>query len=190
MTAVVAASLAAAVATQDQPPALPLAITTTWIERAEGLPPGTGFPRVEVLNTGKRAILAWGIRWVLKRPDGRRVGSSGFSVDAASVPPEHRKMSIAPGQTSDSNFSGAVVPADSLFSDISLTFVIFDDDTALGDAEPDPKFREEPYYIEILARMSTGRMELSQMTPERVLTNIQTTISTQKANLDAHVNRR
>jgi hypothetical protein len=33
-------------------------------------------------------------------------------------------------------------------------------------------------------------MELTKMTPEKVLTNIQTTISRQKANADTHVNRR
>ena len=58
------------------------------------------------------------------------------------------------------------------------------------EAETDSKFRQEPYYNEILARMSTRRMELAQTTPERVLTNIQRTISTQKANADTHVNRR
>jgi hypothetical protein len=239
MTTVGAALLAVA-AVQDQRPALPLSITRTWIETSEpskALPAGTGFPRVEVLNTGQRAILAWGVKWVLKRPDGQHVGSSGFSVDAASVPPEHRTMVVAPGQTAHQDGGGAVVPADALFSDVSLTFVIFDDDTALGDeeaiarhfarrrerhgfwrkmqtvlddatanvaepsavlarirqgmeAETDPAFRREPYYNEILARMSTRRMELTRMTPERVLTNIQTTVSTQKANAEAHVNRR
>jgi hypothetical protein len=233
----VLAAFAVAVAMQDQRPALPLSITRTWIETGEGTPTGTGFPRVEVLNTGQRTILAWGIKWVLKRPDGQRVGSSGWSTDTASVPPEERKMSLAPGQTAHPYGGGAVVPADSLFSDIALTFVIFDDDTALGgereiaglfarrrerhdfwqkmqtilddatthaaepsavlsrmrqrmEAETDPKFRQEPYYKEILARMSTSRMERTQTTPERVLTNIQRTISTHKSNADRHVNRR
>lgn len=233
----VAASLAVAFAIQDQHPALPLSITKTWIETGEASPTGTGFPRVEVLNTGQREILAWGIKWVLKRPDGQRVGSSGFSTDLASVPPEDRRNSLAPGQTAHQNGGGVVVPADSLFSDMSPTFVIFDDGTALGDereiarhfarrrerhafwqkmqtilddaaanvtepgavlsrirqsmeAETDPKFRGEPYYNEILRRMSARRMELNQMTPERVLTNIQWTISTQKANADTHLNRR
>lgn len=237
MTTVLAASLAVAVAVQDQRPALPLSITRSWIETGERSPTGTGFPRVEVLNTGQRTILAWGIRWVLKRPDGQLVGSTGFSTDAAGVPPADRKMSLAPGQTAQQIGGGVVVPVDSQFSDIALTFVIFDDDTALGDereiarhfarrrerrdfwqkmqailddatthaaepsavlsrirqgmeAESDPKFRQEPYYNEILARMSARRMELQQMTPERVLTNIQRTISTQKANADTHVNRR
>ncbi|HEY7497427.1 MAG TPA: hypothetical protein VH740_02885 [Vicinamibacterales bacterium] len=239
MFTIVAASLAVAVATQDQRPALPLSITKTWIETSEpskAVPAGTGFPRVEVLNTGQRPILAWGVKWVLKRPDGQHVGSSGFSVDAAGVPPEDRTMVVAPGQTAHQDRGGAVVPADALFSDVSLTFVIFDDDTALGDeqaiarhfarrrerqgfwqrmqtilddatanvaepsavllrirqrmeAETDPNFREEPYYNEILARMSARRMELTKMTPEKVLTNIQTTVSRQKANADAHVNR-
>ena|SRR5215831_3230270 len=42
----------------------------------------------------------------------------------------------------------------------------------------------------ILARMSARRMESTQTTPESVLKNIQATISTQKANADAHANRR
>jgi hypothetical protein len=58
------------------------------------------------------------------------------------------------------------------------------------EAETDPKFREGPYYNEILARMSARRMEPAQTTPESVLKNIRTTISTQKANADAHANRR
>jgi hypothetical protein len=146
-------------------------------------------------------------------------------------------MAVAPGQTAHEVGGGVVVPADSVFTDVSLTFVIFDDDTALGDereiarhfarrrerqgfwqkmqtmvddaaanvtdpgavlarirqameAEADPTFRREPYYNEILARMSTRRMELTRTTPEGVLTNIRTTIAKQKANADRHVNRR
>jgi hypothetical protein len=223
---------------QDQRPVLPLSITKTWIETTDrSLPTGMGFPCFEVLNTGQRTILAWGIKWVLKRPDGQlAAGTTGFSLDEAGVPPEDRKMVVAPGQTAQ-NVGVSTVPADSLLSDISVTFVIFDDDTALGDerevarhfarrrerqgfwqkmqtiladaaanvtepsavlarirqgmeAESHPTFRQEPYYNEILARMSSRRMELTKMTPEKVLTNIQTTVSRQKANADAHVNRR
>ncbi len=79
--------MALALLAQDRPPALPLAITQTWIETSDPLPAGTSFPRVEVLNTGQRMILAWGVRYVLKRPDGQHVPSGGFSTDSASVPP-------------------------------------------------------------------------------------------------------
>jgi hypothetical protein len=216
---------------------LPLVITQTWIETADRLPPGNGFPRFEVLNTGQRTILAWHIRYVLKRPDGQSVSSAGFGTDGASVPPEDRRTSVGPGQTAHNSGGGAVVPSDSLFSDAVVILVIFDDDTALGDereiayyfarrqerqvfwqkmqailddaaahetepsavlarihqgmeAETDPKFREGTYYNEILARMSARRMELAQMTPDSVLKNLRTLISTQKANADAHANRR
>jgi len=135
MATVATASLAIALAltAQDQHPPLPLTITRTWIETTDPPAAGKGFPRVEVLNTGRRTILAWGVKWVLKRPNGEIVASSGFSTDAASVPPEDRGMTLAPGQTAHETHGGSVVPADSQFSDISLTFVIFDDDTALGD---------------------------------------------------------
>lgn len=239
MANVVGASLAMALAllAQDRPPALPLTITQTWIETSDHLPAGTGFPRVEVLNTGQRTILAWGVRYVLKRPDGQHAPSGGFSTDSASVPPDDRTMAIAPGRTVHDGGGGVQVPADCLFSAATVTFVIFDDDSALGDereityhfaqrrerqlfwqkmqailddataherepgavlsrisqgmaAEIDPKLREGGYYNEILARMSTRRMESVRMTPESVLTNIRTTISVQKANADAHANRR
>jgi len=223
--------------TQDPRPALPLVVTRAWIETSDPLRPGQGFARVEVLNTGQRAILAWGVKWVLRRPDGQPVGSSGFSTDLGSVPPENREMSLAPGQTAYERGGGALVARDSVFSDISLTFVIFDDDTALGDereiawqfdrrherqalwqkiqiilddatahatetnavlarlrqgleAETDPKIREMAYYKEILARMSARRMEFTHMTPDDVLQNIQQLVAAQKANADAHANRR
>jgi hypothetical protein len=126
-------TVALALAAQDQHPALPLTITQAWIESRGGLHPGEGFPRIEVLNTGQRTILAWGVRYVLKSPDGRPVGNSGFGTDSASSVPEDRTISLAPGRTVHNSGGGAVVPADAQFSDVTVTFVIFDDDTALGD---------------------------------------------------------
>jgi len=42
-------------------------------------------------------------------------------------------MAVAPGRTVHNGGGGVQVPADSLFSDATVTFVIFDDDSALGD---------------------------------------------------------
>jgi hypothetical protein len=58
------------------------------------------------------------------------------------------------------------------------------------EAQSDPKFRQQPYYNELLGRMSARRMDLTQMTPAFVLKNIQSTVSAQKANADAHATRR
>ena len=92
MPNVVAASFAMGLALlpQDRHPPLPLAITQTWVETADRLPAEKGVPRVEVPNTGRRTILAWGVKYVLKRPDGEPVPSSGFSTDSAAVLPENR----------------------------------------------------------------------------------------------------
>ena len=221
---------------QTKPATMPLVITSTWIETSKDLPAGQGCPRVEVLNTGLRTVLAWGVSFVLKRPDGQPVGASGLGTDAGSVPAEERTMSVAPGRTVASGRGGRV-PADALFSDAIVSFVIFDDNSALGDAreiawqfaqrrkrqmfwqtmqtildramahdpdptaalaqlrdgmeaQSDPKFRQQPYYNELLARMSVSRMELTQTTPAFVLKNIQSTVSAQKANADAHATRR
>jgi hypothetical protein len=135
MAALIAASIAVAltVNAQDQHSALPVVITQMWIETRDGLPNGAGMVRVELLNTGQRTILAWGVRFVLKRPDGSTVSSSGLGLDSASVLPEDRNASIAPGRTAHNSGGGASAPADTLFSDAAVTFVIFDDDTALGD---------------------------------------------------------
>ena len=119
-----------------------------------------------------------------------------------------------------------------------MSFVVFDDDTALGDkrgiasifaqrriqqifwqkmqtilddstsreteptavlsrirermeAESDPNFRGfAGWYNEILARVSGQRMDVSKMTPQQLLDGIRSTIPVQKANADAHANRR
>ena len=238
MTTLAATSVAIVLAltAQDKPAAMPLIITNAWIETSKDLPPGQGVPRVEVFNTGQRTVLAWGVNFVLKRPDGQREGASGLGTDAGSVPAEQRTMSVAPGRAVASGRGGRV-PADALFSDMVVSFVIFDDNSALGDekeiawqfaqrrdrqmfwqtmqamldratthdadptavlaqlrqgmeAESDPKFRQQPYYNEFLARMSARRIELTQTTPASVLKDIQTTVSAQKANADAHANRR
>src|SRR5690242_11344506 len=84
---------------QTKPAPMPLIITSTWIEPSKDLPAGQGFPRVEVLNTGQRTVLAWGVNFVLKRPDGQPVGASGLGTDAGSVPAEERILSVAPGRT-------------------------------------------------------------------------------------------
>jgi len=239
MPHVLAASLGMALAllAQDRHPPLPLAIIHTWVETTDRLPAEMGFAQVEVLNTGQRTILAWGVKYVLQRTDGHPVPSSGFSTDSAAGLPEHRTMAVAPGQTVHDAGGRVRVPADALFSDVAVTFVIFDDDSALGDAreiawhfarrrerqvfwqkmqtildeatahetesiavlsrirramdaETDPTFREGTYYNEILARMSASRMESAHSTPEGVLENIRATVSAQKANADAHANRR
>src|ERR1044072_6193161 len=44
------------------------------------------------------------------------------------------------------------------------------------EAEPDPRFREGPWYNEILARMSARRMEAAGTTPQRVLDDLRTTV--------------
>lgn len=118
---------------QNQPPALPLVITRMWIDRCDPHQPDTGNPRVELRNIGPRTILAWGVTFKLKGPN-REIEPGGLEIDAASSLPADRKSSVAPGATSGvPNCGGRVVPADTLISDGAVTFVIFDDDTALGD---------------------------------------------------------
>src|SRR5258708_7458069 len=134
MAALVAAISAALTLTaQDPRPALPVAITQMWIETGDGLPNGEGMVRVELLNTGQRTILAWGVRFVLKRPDGSTVSSGGLGLDSASVLPEDRNASIAPGHTAHNSGGGTSAPADSFFSDATVTFVIFADVSLLAD---------------------------------------------------------
>lgn len=134
-------ALALTLVAQDRTANLPLLITQTWIETDDRLPAGMGFPRVEVLNTGNRTILAWHLRYVLMLPNGSTVGNSGFGVDSASVLPEDRTTSVAPRRTVHNSGGGAFVPADATFTDTAITFVIFDDDTALGNQ------REIDYYF-------------------------------------------
>jgi hypothetical protein len=129
----VAIGLALSGAAQDKQASLPLVITQMWIERADRLPAGEGLERVEVLNSGQRTILAWGVRFVVKRSDGTRVQSGGFSVDSASSLPEDRLLSLAPGQTTHNEGGGALALQETILTDGLVTFVIFDDDTALGD---------------------------------------------------------
>src|SRR5262245_53466103 len=81
---------AVAVAPQEQRPALPLAIAQVWIDRTAPQPSGLVLTRVEVLNTGKRTILAWGVRFAVKRPDGTIESDQLFSLDAGSNPPRER----------------------------------------------------------------------------------------------------
>src|SRR5262245_45281896 len=132
--AAAAIAVALLIVAQDRPANLPLVVTQTWIDTTElPLSAGEGFPRIEVLNTGQRTILAWGVRFVLKRPDGSTVGNSGLGLDSASVLPEDRVGSVGPGRTAHNEGGGAIVPADAMFSDVAVTFVIFDDNTALGD---------------------------------------------------------
>lgn len=132
---VVALSLVA----QDQPQPLPLIVTRLSIDACapDLVREGAGNPRVEVQNRGTRTILAWGVKFELTFSDGR-VEPGGLSVDGASVPADDRTESVRPRRTTanltgKNRCGGLVVPADTVISEGTVTFVIFDDDTALGD---------------------------------------------------------
>jgi hypothetical protein len=139
MVRLAAASIAVilSLAAQDQRAALPLEVTRLSIEPCDLHQPESGNPRVEVRNTGQRTILAWGVKFDLKQPD-QEPERSGVSIDGALTPPESRKSSLAPGATA-ANLNaanpcgGRVVPVSTIISGGLVTFVIFDDDTALGD---------------------------------------------------------
>lgn len=103
-----------------------------WVEPDPGLPPAEGFLRVEVLNTGQRSVLAWGVTFTVSCPDGT-TDRRGLGLDTAAVLPENRTGSVAPGRTVHNTGGGSFVATDCVMSDGIVTFVIYDDDTALGD---------------------------------------------------------
>lgn len=130
-----AASIAVALllTAQDQRPTLPLVIAELGIE-TNARRPTEGNVVVTVLNTGQRTIFAWGYRFVLMHPDGTTEGRLGISGDAAAALPEgQQRAAIAPGARGHSPPGGAGVSTTLRVLSGAVSFVIFDDDTALGD---------------------------------------------------------
>jgi hypothetical protein len=132
MSLITSIPVALSVLAHAQAASLPLVVTRMSIATCKPDPAAEGFPHVEVRNTGQRAILAWAVKFQLTYPDGR-VAPGGVGVDTASSLSEQPPGAIAPGATAANNCGGLVVPADTAISAGSVAYVIFDDDTALGD---------------------------------------------------------
>ena len=118
----------------QSPTPLPLTITACRIETSDRLPAGRGTPRCDLRNDGSKTILALGIRYDLILPDGTREPGA-FDIDAAHTMPFSRGASeIAPrGLAALPEGGGSVVPAQATVEAARVTFLIFDDDTAVGD---------------------------------------------------------
>jgi hypothetical protein len=88
---------------------------------------------VDVRNEGTLAILACGVRFTLILPDGTTT-PGGFMVDAAHIPPAERQWQLAPGgHAAIPTGEGLLVSSQATGGSARATFVIFEDDTALGD---------------------------------------------------------
>jgi hypothetical protein len=113
---------------------LPLVVTAVTIETGPPLPDGVATARVDVRNQGKVAILAWGVRFELLLPDGT-TKTHGFSTDSAHTASGPHRSEIAPGSTASfpRTPSGVHVSPQATGGPARATFVIFADDTALGD---------------------------------------------------------
>jgi hypothetical protein len=120
---------------RDRRAELPLVVTAVRIETGPPWPAGRGVPRVEVRNAGQVAILACGVKFTLTLPDGT-TKPEGFMIDAAHTAPAARKWLLPPGgHATLPSGTGVLVSPEAVGGDARATFVVFEDDTAVGDEQ-------------------------------------------------------
>jgi hypothetical protein len=132
-----AAAFGPAVRTQADPPRpseLPLVITAVRIDTGDPIPAGYGMPKLDVRNDGKLKIIACGVSFDVILPDGT-TESQGLTIDSAHTIPALRTSEIPPGgvATIPDGGGGGLVSPQATGGAAHATFVVFDDDTALGD---------------------------------------------------------
>ena len=132
------AGLAASAPAQAQPaPLLPLVVDEATVLPGAPGEPVTDRVSVTVRNPGTRTIVAWGVRGQVEFADGK-TRPIGLSTDGAIVTLNQRGSSVLPPDgrytiTADAASRPTARREDVRAVTARATFVIFDDDTALGD---------------------------------------------------------
>jgi hypothetical protein len=112
---------------------LPLVIVGSRVDARESVPGDRGVARFDVRNDGTKTVLAFGIGFELTVPGGK-TDSHGFSTDSAHTVASLRTSEIAPrGQATLPSGGGELVSLEATPGAARVTFIIFDDDTAVGD---------------------------------------------------------